>query len=504
MKGLTMKAIRKIAACMIASVLLISSAFPAFADDAGTLTKQNDGSYLLFDGTKLNGVVSRGIDVSHWQGTVDWKTAAKNDVSFAMLGTRYKGEVDPLFQENARNASAAGIRLGIYLYSYAMTPDEASAEADFVLNLIKDYPVSYPVAYDVEDETTQGTLSKAELTAIIKTFCEKIRAAGYYPILYANDYWLINKLDMSSLTAYPVWVASYYKKHAWTNPVMWQATSTGSIDGIDGNVDIDLQYKSFADRIPADTWRNISGTWYYYKNYSMQKNTFINDGKNSYFMKEDGTIAKDGWYTASGKKYYLDPSTGVMTVGWKKTDGSTWNYFGSDGNLSKGWIQDGNLWYYLDAAGAMKSGWLKDQNKWYLLGESGAMKTGWQKDGDVWYFLGTDGAMQTGVINQNGTLYDLGSDGKMLANTSVEYNGEAYTIDGSGAMTKAVPTDAVSAGETASPGTAAGSTGGSAQTTEVPSADSGSPSGSSKTVQPAGPGTTNTKKSGTGAVKQAP
>ena len=179
--------LKKFSALFLSAVLAFSLSFTAFAD--GELTKQSDGSYLLFDGSTLTGVVSRGVDVSHWQGTVDWKAASKNDVSFAMLGTRYQNAVDPNFAANAKGASENGVKIGIYLYSYAMTVQDASDEADFVLNLIKDYPVSYPVAYDVEDTNTQGTLSKSDLTAIIKTFCEKIRAAGYTPFL-RHDYWL--------------------------------------------------------------------------------------------------------------------------------------------------------------------------------------------------------------------------------------------------------------------------------------------------------------------------
>ena len=108
-----------------------------------------------------------------------------------------------------------------------MSVEQAEAEADFVLDIIKDYPISYPVAFDVEDANTQGKLPKDQLTAIIKKFCDKVEAAGYYPIVYANDYWIANKLDMNALKKYDIWVARYNVKHSYPNPVMWQATSTG-------------------------------------------------------------------------------------------------------------------------------------------------------------------------------------------------------------------------------------------------------------------------------------
>ena len=117
---------------------------------------------------------------------------AKDDISFVMLGTRSKGAVDPYFHKNIQNATANGVKVGVYIYSLATTTDMAVQEADFVLNLITDYPISYPVAFDMED-STQGNLSKSELAAIANAFCKRISAAGYYPIIYANENWLKNK-----------------------------------------------------------------------------------------------------------------------------------------------------------------------------------------------------------------------------------------------------------------------------------------------------------------------
>lgn len=99
---------------------------------------------------------------------------------------------------------------------------------------------------------------------------KKISDSGYYPIIYANENWLKNKLDMS-LMDYPVWVARYSARPSYQNPVMWQATSTGSVKGINGNVDIDFQFKDFSGQIPANTWRTINGKRYYYSNYAKQK-----------------------------------------------------------------------------------------------------------------------------------------------------------------------------------------------------------------------------------------
>ena len=122
-------------------------------------TMQTPGVYKLLDGSTLSGVYARGIDVSFWQGDIDWTKVAKDDVKFAILGTRRRsGIVDPKFETYAKAAIKNNIKIGVYIHSYATTVDMAREEADFVLNLIKDYPISYPVVYDVEHEDNQGKL----------------------------------------------------------------------------------------------------------------------------------------------------------------------------------------------------------------------------------------------------------------------------------------------------------------------------------------------------------
>lgn len=374
----------------------IALSFSATALGADKLSRISEGSYRLFEeGKSIDGVLWRGVDVSHWQGEIDWKTAAANDVHFVMLGTRYQGNVDPLFRQNAEDASAAGIALGAYIYSYATSVEMAEQEADFILELIRDYPISYPIAFDAENEASLGSLPKDEITEIVHAFCRRIRDAGYYPILYANDYWLTNKLDMEALAEYPVWVAAYERLPKCKNPVMWQGTESGSIEGITGGVDIDLQFQDFSAKIPANSWKKFNGLWYYYENYRMQKNALIYDGTNSYYLNADGTIFTGGWKSLSDKKYYFDPASGIMRLGWKKID-SSWYYFAPDGNLQTGWVQDAGGWYYMDP----------------------------------------QGVMQTGVVNVNDVLYYLGQDGLMYHDTKVEHNGKTWAIDSSGAMSE--------------------------------------------------------------------
>lgn len=412
--------------------------------------KKVNGVYQMPDGSAIQNVLARGIDVSRWQGEINWSQVAADDVSFVMLGTRSKGAVDPYFHRNIQQASAAGVKVGVYIYSLAVTVEMAEAEADFVLNLIHDYPVSYPVAFDMED-STQGNLSKEELAAIANAFCKKISDYGYYPIVYANENWLKNKLDMS-LMDYPVWVARYSARPSYQNPVMWQATSTGSVKGINGNVDIDFQFKDFSGQIPANTWRTINGKRYYYSNYAKQKNAWAQDSSDWYYMDSEG-LASTGWITVSGSRYYLDETTGKMQTGWRQDQGK-WYYLGSSGAVKKGWIEDNGAWYYTDSNGIMQTGWLDadgkryymessgkmavgwtNQNgKWYYLDASGALAKGWIQDNGSWYCSDTNGVMQTGWLSEGGKRYYLKGSGVMATGWR-EMDGAWYYFDGSGAMT---------------------------------------------------------------------
>jgi GH25 family lysozyme M1 (1,4-beta-N-acetylmuramidase) len=214
---------KRLAAAMLALSVAFSAAAPAVPAWAAAWAKNSSGSYVGSDGSTLTGIVSRGIDVSQWKQSINWSAVASSDISFVMLGTRYNNEVDPYFSTNATGAFNAGIRVGAYIYSYATTTAIAEQEADFVLNLIKDYPISYPVVLDVED-SSMSSLTPTQLANVINAFCKKIETSGYYPMVYTNDYWISNKIDMSKVH-YDVWVARYDAKPAYSSAAMWQATN---------------------------------------------------------------------------------------------------------------------------------------------------------------------------------------------------------------------------------------------------------------------------------------
>lgn len=393
----------------------------------------SNGVYKMNDEVNFDKVLARGIDVSRWQGEIDWKKVANDDVKFAMVATRSRqtGTLDPYFTANMNGAMNNGVKLGAYIYSYALTVEEAKAEAEFVLNAIKDYPISYPIAFDVEDENTQGKMSKEEISALIDAFCKTIQDAGYYPIIYASDYWLSNKLDPQTAKKYPVWVARYNKLPVFQNPVMWQGTSSGKVDGIAGNVDLDFQYTSFEDKIKADTWRTILGERYYYKNYKKQVSTWAKDVDTWYYLNSNGNPTK-GWITLANKEYYLNPDTGAMVTGWLKSF-DKWNYFGNDGSLTRGWIKDNDSWYFLDKNGYMLTDWIKESSKYYYLNADGSMAKGWIKQNNTWFYLGNDGSMRTNWVLDNGTWYYLDKSGNMMTGW-VNVSNKLYNLAGSGKL----------------------------------------------------------------------
>ena len=422
---------KRIQALGLACLVGLMSLGPAAESLAAVSWTKNNGVYIGSDGTSIAGVVARGIDVSHWKQAIDWKAVAGDDIQFVMLGTRYNNAVDPYFKTNADAAAAAGLKVGAYIYSYATTTDMAVQEADFILDLIKDYPISYPVVFDVE-ASVMSTLTPAQLSDIINAFCKKIKEAGYYPMLYANDYWLTNKIDMSKVP-YDVWVARYETKHTYNKASMWQATNQGTVAGITGNVDINFAYKDFSAVIPAKQWRQINNNWYYYSDYKKQTG-WINDGNGWYYMKDDGTQHK-GWLHIDDKYYYLNDNTGKMITGWRKDPStSKWYYFNSEGVMATGWIQDNNKWYYLNNDGTMVTEWLKvGDSTYYYLKSDGSMATGWYQMDNSWYYFNPTGELIRGWTDIEGSRYLLGDDGKMYTGWQ-QIDGNWYYFGSNGKM----------------------------------------------------------------------
>ena len=194
----------------------------------------------------------KGIDVSKWQYPVDWDKVKADGVQFVMLRASYGKGLDTRFKEHLAGVKAAGIPFGVYHFTTAMTPQEAEAEIDWLMEQLKGEKPEYPVAFDMEDEGNRYTgMTKEQRTAIAAAGLARIEHHGYYAILYTNPNWLTYKLNAADLSAYDVWLAAWQKNRptAYTHGI-WQYGG-GPVDGITGNVDLDIAYKDYPDIIKA-------------------------------------------------------------------------------------------------------------------------------------------------------------------------------------------------------------------------------------------------------------
>lgn len=194
----------------------------------------------------------KGIDVSKHNGTIDWKKVKNDGVEFAIIRIGYGGSApvkDEKFEENYKNARANGVKVGVYIYSYADTLTDAKTEANAVINWLGSRDLELPVYFDIEDKK-QNVLGNTLRTNIVKTFCDMIEDAGYWAGIYANKSWLTSKLNMNELNSYTVWVAQWSNTNTYSGPyAMWQYTSDGSVNGISGRVDMNYQVKELGGKL---------------------------------------------------------------------------------------------------------------------------------------------------------------------------------------------------------------------------------------------------------------
>jgi GH25 family lysozyme M1 (1,4-beta-N-acetylmuramidase) len=205
-----------------------------------------------------NGVVTshKGIDVSKYQGEIDWDKVKADGVEYAFirLGLRgyESGQIvpDEYFDQNMRGANNSGVMAGVYFFTQAVTVDEALEEAAYVIENIADYDVPYPVVFDVEmidgANGRANSLTKEERTDITIAFCEAVKQAGYTPMVYGNVKCFTKLLDMTRLEDYEKWYA-FYDNYMYMpyNVSCWQYTEKGTVDGISGKVDMNISYKTW-------------------------------------------------------------------------------------------------------------------------------------------------------------------------------------------------------------------------------------------------------------------
>ena len=422
--------------------------------------------------------IGMGIDVSKWQGAVNWAQVAASGVNFAFIkvGSSYSG-IDPYFDYNMKAAQMCGIRTGVYIYSYATTPEEAAAEAAFVLAVLQNYSVTFPVAFDIEDNVHKS-LTTAQQQQIVATFCSMIDAAGYHPMVYAGKNWYLNRLGD---VPYDKWVAQYSTQCDYPGAIcVWQASQTGSVPGVAGNVDIDYLYKDYFQQIVPEGFVNHYNYIRYYQNWKMQTGWinvgglryhmdalghmqfgWFSDETGSYYLENDGHALvgqnkvggvdfyfdeigrlTTGWVTLGGYNFYYDPTTGAMVRGWLPTPGGTFFFDLTTGAMSIGAVEFGGNSYFFNASGLMQTGWVDiNGQSFYYDPTTGAMVKGWvttEKDGiyytdlklgnkltglqvigDNTYYFDGAGRLQTGLVDIGGVkfFFDPAAGGAMVKNT---------------------------------------------------------------------------------------
>lgn len=339
------------------------------------------------------GVIAKGVDVSKYQGAVNWSAVAADGYNFAFIKVgSAKSGVDPFFAVNMIGANAAGLKTGAYLYSYATTVEGAITEAQFTIMALEGFPVNMPVVFDLEDDVHKA-MAPDQLAALVVAYCSVIQSAGYYPMVYSNKNWLTTKLPP---LPYDVWCAQYADACGYPNPAFWQFTDKGVVNGIAGAVDLNFQFKDYSNIIIPYGFTTRGGQTYFYNNYRMQYGWVEYEG-NRFFMNADGTLYKLGWLTDGVNAFYMDPG---------------------DGHMHRGLSTIGGKKYFFDVNGLMQTGYVPINGLLYLFGADGTMQFGWYTD-------------------PKGLRY-FQADGSMAANKTLVLDGKTWVFDANGYGTEYV------------------------------------------------------------------
>lgn len=190
----------------------------------------------------------KGIDVSKWQGNIDFKKVKASGIDFVIIRAGYGREIsqkDEFFEKNYAGAKAAGLNVGAYWYSYADSVEDAVREANVCLEVLKGKQFEMPIYFDLE-EKKQFDNGKQFCSDLVKAFCNKLEAAGYFTGLYISRWYLQNYITEEVANRYTMWIAEYGPKLNYSGQYgIWQNSSTGNVSGISGNVDTDICYVDY-------------------------------------------------------------------------------------------------------------------------------------------------------------------------------------------------------------------------------------------------------------------
>lgn len=228
---------------------------PAFSKEIEQIKSRNGRKYYV-ENSDITSLL--GVDVSVHQNEIDWAKVKESGIDFAMVRLGYRGYgtgepgLDENYVQNITGAREAGLDAGVYFFSQAITAEEAVEEANLVIESLEGLDVNYPVVFDWEiisgDTARTDNVSVDILTDCCVAFCETIKSAGYTPMIYQNKRTSIFKLDLNRLNDYDFWLAEYNDEPSYYYDFdMWQYTSSGNVPGIEGNVDLNISFKDYAE-----------------------------------------------------------------------------------------------------------------------------------------------------------------------------------------------------------------------------------------------------------------
>ncbi len=398
-------------------------------------------TYFHNDAVAEGMMISPGIDVSKWQGDINWTKVEAAGVEFAFIrlgnssASNGACNKDGMYTTNMTAAIKAGVQVGVYYYSQAITVDEAKKEAQFVLDNLGDYPLDLPIVMDYEyyggGRLSADTPDKSTKTQIVQAFCEVIESAGYTACVYASKDFLEHDVNAGNFEdKYQVWLAHWTTGGAATDYSgkyqYWQCADNASVSGISGDVDLDWRYYKQKDIV------KVNGTWTYTVNGATDYTyTGLAKNKNGWWYVEDGIVtfnytgfAENGngkWYCEDSKVTFKKNDVIKDTTGAIGTKG-TW-YYVVDSKVQTSYTgvadyKNSNGWWYIKkgAVDFSYTGLAKNKNGWWYV-EGGKVRfnyTGFAENSNgKWYcekskvtFKKNDVIKDTtGAIGTKGTWY---------------------------------------------------------------------------------------------------
>ena len=347
--------------------------------------KKIDGVCYNGSGQVIPGAITRGIDVSEWQGNINWSKVKQSGIDFAFVRISYGlSHYDYTYEANMTKAEQAGVPAGTYVYSTALSTATALKEAQFAIEKMQGYKVSYPVVFDLEYAKARN-LSAKTVSQMALAFCNEVRKAGYYPMVYCNTDWYDNYIDWSLLSGIDVWIARYGDKiqapdKERYNYTVWQSTDGNAENGLNStsglvagipngdDVDVDFGYVDYTKKITPRKY-SVSG-------YKPASKPDTGTSGNS------GNVIKSGLYEENEQLYYIDENGKRVVNKWETVNEKTY-YFGADGYALSGMKKVDGKYYWFNT------------KYHYMYRNHRVTRT----NGDIYYF-GSDGVRYEGGMTQ--------------------------------------------------------------------------------------------------------